>query len=108
MGELIELIIRLIDALSGESKKKKRAPPDPKWVAQQAEWERRRREWEAAQQQQQPPLIAATSQRGGKRGRAASGFGQQVRSAPPPAKPAVHSLMADLADTTDRMETPTA
>ena len=52
MGELIELIIRAIEALTG---KKRDAAPDPNWQAQQAEWERQRREWEAAQQRMQQP-----------------------------------------------------
>jgi hypothetical protein len=54
MGELIEIIIRVIEALSG---KKKENAPDPNWQAQQAEWERQRREWEAAQQRMQQPPV---------------------------------------------------
>ena len=103
MGELIELIIRLIEALSGGDKKKN-APSPADWQAQQAEWERQRREWEAAQQRQQQvqPVIAtpAVSQKGKKRGKQSGG-----RSPTPPPVP-VRTLVADLAQPAQRVEAP--
>jgi hypothetical protein len=102
MGELIELIIRVIEALGGGDNKKN-APSAVDWQAQQAEWERQRREWEAAQQQVQPPPAIATSagQKGKKRSK---GSGGRTAGAPP-IKP-VRTLAAELAESTQRVDAP--
>jgi hypothetical protein len=110
MGELIELIIRAIEALSG---KKKENAPDPNWQAQQAEWERQRREWEAAQQrmQQQPvqqPFQAAPQPMAPTARAASTRKNRPARRPPPAVPPSSRGRVEELVETTELVEVQTA
>jgi hypothetical protein len=91
MGELIELIFRLIVAAVEKSQKPSPPAVDPAWVAQQAEWERQRRAWEEQQRRQQavPPVPAAAAVPS--LARTATGAvparGRAARRVPPPVPP---------------------